>query len=150
LGNLLVRNLGCKILVTGTPAEEPLVTSICARIGGAFAVTDLPLLTMAALIRRLDMLIANDTGPMHLGIALKTPTIGLFAPTDPQLCGPYGTNSAIAITKKPTCTPCLRKRCKEPFCLLQIGVQEVYDKAFKSVARSYASTNCLIMSALRK
>jgi heptosyltransferase-1/heptosyltransferase-2 len=77
----------------------------------------------------MKMVIANDTGPMHLAFAQKTPTIGLFTPTDPALCGPYYVDAAVTIAKKPTCTPCLRKRCKEPFCLMQISVQEVYDTA---------------------
>src|SRR5262249_52807380 len=53
----------------------------------------------------------------------------IFAPTDPKLCGPYFVDNALPIAKQPTCSPCLKKRCREPFCLLQIGVQEVYDAA---------------------
>lgn len=129
LGNRLVQNLGCRIIITGTPAEKNLVDSIASHIEGSHTATHLPLLATAALIKRMDMVIANDTGPMHLAFAQKTPTIGLFTPTDPKLCGPYYTESALAIAKNPTCTPCIRKRCKEPFCLLQIGVQQVYDAA---------------------
>lgn len=131
LGNRLVQNLGCRILVTGTPAEALLVKTIAASIEGAAPVTHLPLLATAALIKRMDLMIANDTGPMHLAFALKTPTIGLFAPTDPKLCGPYFVDSALAIAKSPTCSPCLRKQCREPFCMRQIGVQEVYSSALK-------------------
>lgn len=136
LGNLLVRNLGCQILVTGTSAEQPLIDSISSHIEGAVPVTHLPLLALAALIRRVDLMIANDTGPMHLSFALRTPTIGLFTPTDPHLCGPHHVDTAIAISKKPTCTPCLRKKCLEPFCLLQIGVQEVYNRALNLFKRT--------------
>lgn len=131
LGNRLVQDVGCHIIVTGTPAEKNLVDSIATQIRGASSVTHLPLLGMAALIKRMEIMIANDTGPMHLAFAQKIPTIGLFAPTDPNLCGPYFIESAVAIAKKPTCTPCLRKKCQEPFCLLQIGVQEVYDATLK-------------------
>ena len=129
LGARLVQNLGCRLIVTGTPAEKPLVDSIVSRLEGAYSATHLPLLAAAALIKRMDMMIANDTGPMHLAFAQKIPAIGLFTPTDPKLCGPYFAESALAIAKKPTCTPCIRKSCKEPFCLLQIGVQQVYDAA---------------------
>lgn len=131
LGNLLVRNLGCRVLVTGTPEERELVASITSRIEGAAAATQLPLLAAAALIKRMDLLISNDTGPMHLALAVKTPTVGLFTPTDPDLCGPYLAENAFAIAKKKTCSPCLRKKCQDPFCLLQIGVQEVYDSALR-------------------
>jgi ADP-heptose:LPS heptosyltransferase len=131
LGNRLVQNLGCQIIITGTPKEKTLVDSISSRIKGAVSATHLSLLSMAALIKRMNLMIANDTGPMHLALAQKTPVIGLFTPTDPALCGPYCTKASCAIAKKPTCTPCLRKKCKEPFCLLQISVQEVYDASLK-------------------
>ena len=131
LGNQLVQNLGCRILVTGTASEKSLVNEIASQIEGAFAATHLPLLGAAALIKRMRMMISNDTGPMHLAFAQNIPTIGLFTPTDPKLCGPYFALSARLIEKKPTCLPCLRKKCREPFCLLQIGVQEVYDVAWK-------------------
>ncbi len=186
LGARLVHNLGCKIIVTGTPSEKALVDSISSQIEGAISCTHLPLLATAALIKQMDLMIANDTGPMHLAFAQKTPTIALFTPTDPRLCGPYLVDSALppdhknlyhfdrvkaarlrfpqvgpmfanmdplagtqprepsrgqngkdfrgralVIAKKRTCTPCLGKKCQEPFCLLQIGVQEVYDAAIK-------------------
>jgi ADP-heptose:LPS heptosyltransferase len=131
LGNLLIRNLGCRLIVTGTPSEKALVEFIVSHIDGASAATHLPLLATAALIKRMDLMISNDTGPMHMSLAVKTPTIGLFTPTHPNRCGPYLIKNAIPIAKKATCSPCLRKKCQEPFCLLQIGVQEVYDSALR-------------------
>ncbi len=84
------------MIVTGTPEEKELVASIASQIEGAAAATDLPLLAAAALIKRMDLLISNDTGPMHLAFAVKTPTVGLFTPTDPDLCGPYLVENAFA------------------------------------------------------
>jgi ADP-heptose:LPS heptosyltransferase len=44
---------------------------------------------LAALLERVDLMISNDTGPMHLAAAMGTPTIGLFGPQLPQRFGPY-------------------------------------------------------------
>jgi len=44
---------------------------------------------LAFIIKELDVLVTNDTGTMHLAIALSTPTLSLFAPTDAQIYGPY-------------------------------------------------------------
>lgn len=129
LGARLIQNLGCRLILTGTPNERELVESIASEIDGAEIAVDLPLRAAAALIKQMDLMISNDTGPMHMAFAVKTPTIGIFTPTNPQLCGPYFAEHALAIAKKTTCNPCLRKKCNEPFCLLQIGVQEVYDAA---------------------
>jgi ADP-heptose:LPS heptosyltransferase len=52
--------------------------------------TDLDELT--ALLRRCALLIANDTGPLHLGAAVGTACLGLFGPTPAQRNRPYGVN----------------------------------------------------------
>lgn len=43
---------------------------------------------IAAACRRCEILISNDTGPMHIGVAVKTPTLGLFGNSDPKRWGP--------------------------------------------------------------
>ena len=50
---------------------------------------------MIALTRRAGVVIAGDTGPLHLAAALERPVVGLFGPTDPARNGPYGTEARI-------------------------------------------------------
>jgi len=50
---------------------------------------------MIALTRRAGVVIAGDTGPLHLAAALQRPVVGLFGPTDPARNGPYGTASHV-------------------------------------------------------
>ena len=45
---------------------------------------------LAGLIRRSAISIANDSGPMHLAVALDRPVVSVFGPTDPVWIGPYG------------------------------------------------------------
>jgi ADP-heptose:LPS heptosyltransferase len=45
---------------------------------------------LAALLRRCSLMVANDTGPLHLAAALGTPSLGLFGPTRAERNGPYG------------------------------------------------------------
>ncbi len=63
--------------------------------GGRF-----PLLTVAALLSQCRLLVANDSGPLHLGLALGVPTIGLLGADDPRpgrpLWGGLGRGSAQA------------------------------------------------------
>ena len=130
LGNELREHLGAQILVTGNASEKALATEIASKIPGAIPVAgELKVRPLAALIKKMGLFIANDTGPMHIAFAMRTPTIALFGPTDPKLCGPYFATTASVIRKAPTCAPCLRKSCREPFCLLQISPREVYDAA---------------------
>jgi ADP-heptose:LPS heptosyltransferase len=132
VGNRLARHIGAKIIVTGTPIERPLVQYIAERIQGALTLPDaFSLRALAALMKKLSLFISNDTGPMHVAYAMGTPTVSLFTATHSQLCGPYFVQDSIVIQKQKTCSPCIRKKCREPFCLLQITPQEVYDAALK-------------------
>ena len=119
-----------QILVTGSADEVELTEKIAAEIPGAISLGGkLPVRKLAALMSRLKLLITNDTGPMHLAFAMQTPTIAFFAPTDPNLCGPYKIDFAKAFEAKKCCSPCLKKRCRIPFCLHQITPQEVVEYA---------------------
>jgi ADP-heptose:LPS heptosyltransferase len=126
LGRRLHATLNATILVTGTPGEQPLVDAIASQIPQAQSITHLPLRAFAALLQKVDLMISNDTGAMHVAFAMRTPTVALFTPTNPVHCGPFAAKHVLTIAKAPTCTPCLRKKCASPFCLLQIGVDEVY------------------------
>ena len=51
------------------------------------------LVSLPALVKRADWVIANDSGPMHLAAALGVRVVGIFGPTDPRLFGPYPLNA---------------------------------------------------------
>ena len=51
------------------------------------------LVSLPALVRRADWVIANDSGPMHLAAAMGVRVMGIFGPTDPRLFGPYPLNA---------------------------------------------------------
>lgn len=130
LGQRLRENLSCSILITGNQSEILFMQRLKEAIPGAvLAPPSLPLEEFAREIAKASLLITNDTGPLHLAAALGTPALGLYVPTDPKLCGPMP--PAIALFRPPTCTPCLGRKCKEPFCFFQIGVDEVFEKAQK-------------------
>ncbi len=132
LGNLLKEKLGCQIVVTGTPAEKSLVETIAGSIEGAVGIYEgVTIPTLSALLSKLSLYITNDTGPLHIACATKTPTLALFTPTDPVLCGPYFAPHVSVLQKKPTCFPCLKKKCHEPFCMMQISTDEVLQEALR-------------------
>ncbi|MBS0648511.1 MAG: glycosyltransferase family 9 protein [Verrucomicrobia bacterium] len=134
LGNKLKEELGCTLVVTGTPAEKSLVQQVAQSIEGAIGIYEgLSIAGLGALISRLSLYITNDTGPLHIACATQTPTIALFTPTDPTLCGPYHTPHVSVVEKKPTCFPCLKKKCGDPFCMLQIPPSEVIDMALNKL-----------------
>jgi ADP-heptose:LPS heptosyltransferase len=130
--------LGYEILITGTKEEAELMKKTADLIPGAeIADTNLPLRRFAALLEQMDLLICNDTGPFHLACALNRPVIGIYAATDPFLCGSYKASHACVISKKASCTPCLKRKCNAPFCLLQIGTCEVSEAAIKILSHDH-------------
>lgn len=132
VGRELKKRLDCEILITGTKDEAGLMRETAAQIPGAVvAECNLPFRSFAALLERMNLLICNDTGPFHIACALGVPAIGIYAATDPALCGPHCAPNGVAIARKSTCTPCIKRKCRAPFCLLQIGACEVIDSALK-------------------
>lgn len=88
---------------------------------------------LACIIKDCDLLITNDSGPMHLAAAFDVPLVALFGSTDHELTGPYGKEDGV-INKKVKCSPCFKRVCPIDFpCMEQISVDEVVEKALKHV-----------------
>lgn len=134
VGNTLQKSYGAKIYITGSHQERALCQKLADRIQGSINLAGtLSVLEMAAFLKLIDLFITNDTGPMHLSFAVKAKTIALFCATDATLCGPYANQNSIVIQKQKTCSPCIGKKCKDPFCLLQISPKEVLTHAEKAL-----------------
>lgn len=79
------------IVVWGGDRERAWAEEIVAKSGGGATMAPPTSLTeLAALLRQARLVISSDTGPMHLAVAVGTPTVGLFGVTHPDDCGPYG------------------------------------------------------------
>ena len=129
LGRKLAKEKGATLMITGDKGESPLAEQIASSIPGAISVSGkLPVRVTAALIEKFDLFVTNDTGPMHIAFAMGTPTLAIFSPTDPNLCGPYQISHGGVFQKPRTCTPCIRKKCRSPFCMEQISPDEVYER----------------------
>jgi ADP-heptose:LPS heptosyltransferase len=102
---------GLKPVVTWGPGEQGLADAVVAASKGTaascFATT---LLEYAHLARRARLVVAADTGPMHLACAVAAPVVGVFGPTDPARNGPFGAGD-ITVRRQPLCSPCHRSRC---------------------------------------
>jgi len=65
---------------------------------------------MVEWIRSCELMISNDTGPMHVAAALGKPVVALFGPTEPRRTGPYGQIKNVLQLDLP-CVPCLKSTC---------------------------------------
>ena len=134
---MLLEKRPCHFFIFGSAKEAPLVeaisqqvppwtiTSLCGRTSPA---------VLAAYLKRLDLLITNDTGPMHLAAAVGTPTLALFlASARVQDTGPVGRGHVI-IEPQLDCHPCLAP-CPRPRCHLAIRPEAVTFWADKLLAK---------------
>ena len=123
----LSQKTGAGVLVFGSAAERPEAAGIAERIGrrARNLAGRTSLERAAALISRLDLMVANDSGLMHLAAGLGTPCVALFGPTDPLRCV-HSTALGRALWRPERCSPCYRRECSEKvWCMENIGVGEV-------------------------
>lgn len=85
---------GFRVLINAGPGEETLAESIRSQSGTGTTLT-IPLAQLIAVTRRVALIIAGDTGPLHLACALGRPVVGIYGPTDPSRNGPYGTRARV-------------------------------------------------------
>jgi len=85
----------------------------------------LSLKELGALLSRCRLVVANDSGPMHIAAAVGAPTLGIFGPTHWRLQGPYGERSAVAYKKGLACLGCNKLECSHRTCMESLSVDEV-------------------------
>lgn len=139
----LVRE-GAQVVVFGGPGERELT----ARVAGGVAFdaggrTDLPLL--AAGLASCDLLVTNDSGPMHLAAVVGTPTVSLWGAGDPASTGPLGAGHVLLRHAELPCVPCVKNECRrrgagtflpeaERECLRLVSVDQVAARVLDRLA----------------
>jgi heptosyltransferase I len=81
---------GCVVLVNAGPEERAIAAEVVLASGGVAQAPEFTLERLIALTRRVCLVIAGDTGPLHLACALGKPVVGIYGPTDPARNGPFG------------------------------------------------------------
>lgn len=128
---LLADMLNCEadtrmIVVGGRSDLEGFITIASLMKTKAVSLVGMTSLTeLAYLMKRAEILVTNDSGPMHIAAAMGTPVVAVFGPTDPSLCGPYG-EVHEAVKKELPCSCCYQVVCPiEHRCMETISVDEV-------------------------
>jgi heptosyltransferase-2 len=120
---------GMTVALIGSPGELPVSEEVAAHAESSpLTLTGKTTVAEAvALISIADALITNDTGPAHIGAALKTRTIVIFGPTNPLTTYPMSPKAEI-IRHPPDCAPCMLRDCPiDHRCMTAIAPEEVFD-----------------------
>jgi heptosyltransferase-1 len=86
---------GLRVLVNKAGPADIVADELLHAADGSAEPVDCTVSQLIAVLRRVSLVIAGDTGPLHLAAALNTPTVALFGPTDPARNGPYGAPSRV-------------------------------------------------------
>lgn len=132
VGNQLV-DQGADLVLVGGPVDSGLLSEL-QRLLKRPALVNLsrqPLSVMAAVLAEVDLLLASDSGPVHIATALKTKTLVLFGPTSPIRWGPPTPSQSLALGL--SCSPCSNHgTAKCPLghhrCLTDLSEQEVFQR----------------------
>jgi len=140
LARRLLKEANVTITLLGGPADVACCGEIEKAVGSSRMINSAGKESLPALGSRLeatDLLIANDSGPVHMAAAVGTPTLVLFGPTDPLRTGPYGQGHRIIRAPAP-CHPCYARYCTRhgASCMNTIEVPVVVDAAIDMLGLS--------------
>jgi heptosyltransferase-2 len=121
---------GARVILLGSRSETGIAGRIESRmrnrpenLSGRLTLDEL-----TYVIGQLDLLITNDSGPMHIGAALGVPLVAVFGPEDPRRMGPCAPPALRRVLcKEVPCRPCTKSHCDVVACLEAITADEVYE-----------------------
>jgi lipopolysaccharide heptosyltransferase II len=123
-----------RVMLLGSRDEQALVDEVKKNAGDEIrAFSGIGIRGLMAFLSRCDLLVCNNSGPLHIASALKVPTVSMIGPTVTPLWLPYGENHVV-INKSLPCSPCNRAVCKNHECMVSITVDEVFAAVKSQIA----------------
>ena len=131
---------GFAVVLIGSQRERVVCEEVAALAPGAIDLAGMTALSeLAALIRRSAISITNDSGPMHLAVALDRPVVSIFGPTDPVWIGPYRRANAV-LHADLECSPCYLRKLKHCHhghaCMRSVSAPAVIERAERILSAS--------------
>jgi heptosyltransferase-2 len=123
----LMERRGAAVAVAGDASDAPLAAEIAAALPSPPA--DLTGKTglgeLLGLFSVAAVVVTNDSGPLHMANALRTPVVAVFGPTDPRATGPFHAPSRVVRREGVACWPCDYRRCPSDLrCMTGVSVDE--------------------------
>jgi lipopolysaccharide heptosyltransferase I len=131
VGRHLIR-IGRRVVLAGSTRERSRCQEVAGLCPGALNFAGQTTLSeLAALIERADLCLANDSGSMHLAVALGRPVVSIFGPTDEVWIGPYARPHAVIRSPLP-CAPCYLRQLRacphDHACMKSVTTAQVIER----------------------
>ena len=142
----MYRAYGYAVIILGSQQEAPLTVQVensIKQLAPSAVVRNLTgkttLKQLAALLQRVDMLLSNDSGPMHLAAGLNTPVVGIFTCTSAHRSGPAGDLHELASCQL-NCAASYKKRCPHAgknymACMEDLQQEQVWRAVVRMIER---------------
>lgn len=143
MGDLISERYDATVLLLWGPGEkEDALTIQAAMKAHSHIIPQTTLTGLGAFIQRCDVVVSNDSGPMHIAAALKVPTLGIFGPTNPLLQGPFGNQNLWVRNEELDCLSCNLTKCPiGNICMTQLEVDRVLKAFDQLVSQSHHRRN---------
>lgn len=133
VAELCRKHLNAKIMIFSGPGEEEIVRDVVRQTEidmiDVRRQDNLDLELLKPLVQRCNLLITNDTGPRHYGVAFDVPVVVIMGSTDPRFTD-ANLDRTVVIRKELDCSPCHKKVCpRQHECMTTIAPQEVFAAA---------------------
>jgi len=136
VGDLLAQRPHTRILLLGSSGDLPIVAEVLRAMHTQPVVLTgrLSVLQLAETLSRCSLLITNDTGPMHIGCAVRTPIVAVFGPAVPYESGPGYVPGNIVLRNVTGCPNCTKYHCRDNHrCMQAVTAAEVVSAAEKQL-----------------
>ncbi|MCM8784198.1 MAG: lipopolysaccharide heptosyltransferase II [Candidatus Omnitrophica bacterium] len=137
LGDMLTKKMKAKVVISGADKDSELAQEIAEYMETkpVIATGKTTLKQLGGLFKRTELIVTNDTGPLHIAVAVGAKVLALFGPTASKITGPYGPGKYRVIQKDVGCTvPCYHLKCKDNRCMKSITPDEVFAEVKKLVS----------------
>ncbi len=128
----LKERFGLRTVLAGGPRDGDAVAKLLPNALNLSGKTSLR--QLVALLEKASLVIANDSGPMHIAVALGRPLVTPFGPTNPVRTGPYGRPDSVVRVDLP-CSPCYSETCSHQSCMRWLEIGPVLDVAGNELKR---------------
>lgn len=116
------------VVLCGAPGDRLIANAVLMRSRPPIidAVGKTSLLQLAALLAEAAVVVSGDTGPLHMAVAVGTPTVSIFGPSRPEKFGPLEGPHTV-LTADCSCTGCFKQQCRrsEVLCMKSVTPREV-------------------------
>jgi ADP-heptose:LPS heptosyltransferase len=120
-----------KVVISGAHKDIPLVREINNPVfKSAIDLTgQTDLKQLMALMKRANLVISADSGPLHLANSVGCDVIGIFGPTRPEITGLRGSGRTYILQHDVGCNrePCYHLKCPDNICMQSISAQDVIE-----------------------